>query len=56
MVSLGSLLLRSLHGAGVHVLGRDIGVCANLDASDPRVLQDILGEDTVVRVWLEYAS
>lgn len=56
MVSLGGLLLRSLHGAGVQVLRRDIGVRANLDAGNPRVLQDILGEDAMVGVWLEYAS
>jgi hypothetical protein len=55
VVSLGDLLLGSLHGAGVHVLGRDPGVRAELDADDPRVCQDILDEDAVVRVRLEYA-
>jgi len=40
----------------MHVLGLAAGVCAQFDADDPRVLQDILYEDPVIRVWLEYPS
>jgi len=56
MDSLGDLLLRSVHGTGVHVLGWDIEIRANVDTGDPRVLQDIIDEDAMVGVWLEYAS
>ena len=37
-LSPGQLLLSSLHGAGVHVLGLAIGIRAQFDADDPRVL------------------
>jgi len=56
MLSLGQLLLSSGHGAGMHMLGLDVGICAQFDADDPRVLQDILDEDPVLRVWFEYPS
>ena len=56
MLSLGQMLLSSLHGVGMHVRGSDVGIRTKFDASDPRVLQDILDEDPVVRIWLEYPS
>jgi len=38
------------------MLGLDVGVRAQFDVDDPRVPQDILDEDPVVRVRLEYPS
>ena len=55
-LSPGQLLLSSLHGARMHVLGLGVGIRAHFDANDPWVLQDILDKDPVLRVWLEYPS
>ena len=55
-LSPGQLLLSSLHGAGMHVLGLGVGIRAQFNADDPRVLQDILHKDPVLRVWLKYPS
>ena len=38
------------------VLGLNAGIRAHFNADDPRVLQDILHENAVVRVWLEHPS
>ena len=40
----------------MRVLGLDAGIRAQFNTSDPRVLQDILDENPVVRVGLEYPS
>ena len=41
---------------GRAVLRQDIGVHANLNAGNPQVLWDILGENAMVGVWLEHTS
>ena len=38
------------------VLGLDAGIRAQFNVGDPRALQDILDENPVIRVWLEYSS
>src|SRR5258706_12232511 len=56
MLSPGQLRLTSLHGAGMHVLWLNVGLRAQFDADDPRVLQDILDEDPVFWAWLSNPS